>query len=144
MTMSHTNLFETAILSVYFSFKDFERDRKMADKATKTTTVAVTIENFNNIVDTDKPVILDFWAPWCAPCRMLGPILERIAEKYGDKVTVGKINVDEQQELGQHFQIRGIPNVMIAKDKQVLHNLVGVRSEREYVDILDSMINEEG
>lgn len=115
----------------------------MADKAIKTTTVAVTIENFNSIVDTDKPVLLDFWAEWCSPCRMLGPILERIAEKYGDKIIVGKINVDEQQELGQHFQIRGIPNVMIAKDKQILHNLVGVRSEREYIEILDSMLSEE-
>lgn len=116
----------------------------MADKATKTTTVEVTLENFNTIVDTDKPVVLDFWAPWCSPCRMLGPILERVAAKYGEKVIVAKINVDEQQELGQHFQIRGIPNVMIARNKQILHNLVGVRSEREYVEILDSMLNEEG
>ena len=115
----------------------------MAEKAIKTATVAVTLENFNSIVDTDKPVLLDFWAEWCMPCKMLGPILERIAEKYGDRVIVGKINVDEQQELGQHFQIKGIPNVMIAKDKQILHNLVGVRSEREYTEILDSMFSEE-
>lgn len=115
----------------------------MADKATKTTTVAVTIENFNSIVDADKPVLLDFWAEWCAPCRMLGPVLEKLALKYGDKIIVGKVNVDEQQELGQHFQIRGIPNVMIVKDKQILHNLVGVRSEREYIEILDSMLKED-
>ena len=115
----------------------------MADKATKTTTVAVTIENFNSIVDADKPVLLDFWAEWCAPCRMLGPVLERLALKYGDKVIVGKVNVDEQQELGQHFQIKGIPNVMILKDKKILHNLVGVRSEREYVELLDSLVSEE-
>jgi len=115
----------------------------MADKATKTTTVAVTSENFNSIVDTDKPVLLDFWAEWCAPCRMLGPVLEKLALKYGDQIIVGKVNVDEQQELGQHFQIRGIPNVMIVKDKQILHNLVGVRSEREYIEILDSMLKED-
>lgn len=115
----------------------------MADKATKTTTVAVTKENFNSMVDTDKPVLLDFWAEWCSPCRMLGPVLERLALKYDGKVIVGKVNVDEQQELGQHFQIRGIPNVMILKDKQILHNLVGVRSEREYVELLDSLVLEE-
>ncbi len=115
----------------------------MADKITKTTTVAVTSENFNSVVDTDKPVLLDFWAQWCSPCRMLGPILDRVAEKYGDKIIVGKVNVDEQQELGQHFQIRGIPNVLIVKNKQILHNLVGVRSEREYVELLDSLLSEE-
>jgi len=115
----------------------------MADKPTKPTTVAVTLENFNSIVDTDKPVILDFWAEWCAPCRMLGPILEKLSLKYGDKIVVGKVNVDEQQELGQHFQIRSIPNVMIAKDKQILHNLVGVRAEREYIGIIDSMLKED-
>lgn len=110
---------------------------------TKQVTVAVTVENFNNIVDTDKPVLLDFWAEWCMPCRMLGPIVEKLAVKYGDKIVVGKVNVDEQQELGQHFQIRGIPHVMIVKDKQILHNLVGVRSEREYIEILDSLTEEE-
>jgi thioredoxin 1 len=115
----------------------------MAEKAVKTSTVKITLDNFNSVVDTEKPVLMDFWAEWCMPCRMLGPILERLAEKYGDKVIVGKINVDEEQELGQHFQIRGIPNVMIAKDKKILHNLVGVRSEREYAEILDSMLSEE-
>lgn len=110
---------------------------------TKQVAVAVTKENFNNIVDTDKPVLLDFWAEWCMPCRMLGPIVEKLAVKYSDKIVVGKVNVDEQQELGQHFQIKGIPNVIIIKDKQILHNLVGVRSEREYIEILDSMTAEE-
>ncbi len=115
----------------------------MTEKTMKAATVAVTQDNFNSIVDTDKPILLDFWAEWCMPCRMLGPIVEKLAEQYGEKVVVGKVNVDEQQELGQHFQIRGIPNVMVIKDKQILHNLVGVRPEREYVEILDSMITEE-
>lgn len=109
----------------------------------KTTTVEVTKDNFNSLVETDKPVFLDFWAEWCMPCRMLGPIVERLAEKYGDNAIIGKVNVDQQQELGAYFQVRGIPNVMIIKDKEVLHNLVGVRPEREYVEILDSLISQE-
>lgn len=114
----------------------------MSEKVKNAATVEVTKDNFNSIVDTEKPILVDFWAEWCMPCKMLGPIVEKLVEKYGDDIVVGKVNVDQEQELGAYFQVRGIPNVMIIKDKKVVHNLVGVRSEGEYVEILDSMIKE--
>ena len=114
----------------------------MSEKTEKITTVEVTKDNFNELVETEKPVFLDFWAEWCMPCRMLGPIVENLSQKYGDDVVVGKVNVDKEQELGAYFQIRSIPNVMVIKDKKVLHNIVGVRSEGEYTDILDSLLEE--
>jgi len=113
----------------------------MSEKV-KGTALEVTKDNFNSIVETDKPILLDFWAEWCMPCRMLGPIVEKLSGKYGEDVVVGKINVDKEQELGAYFQVRSIPNVMIIKDKKVLHNLVGVRPEGEYTEILDSLVNE--
>lgn len=113
----------------------------MSEKV-KSTTVEVTKDNFNSIVESDKPILLDFWAEWCMPCRMLGPIVEKLAKKYGDDVVVGKVNVDIEQELGGYFQVRSIPNVMIIKDKKVLHNMVGVRPEGDYTEILDSLISE--
>jgi thioredoxin 1 len=114
----------------------------MSEKVKNTATVEVTKDNFNSIVETEKPVLVDFWAEWCMPCKMLGPIVEKLAQKYGNDVVVGKVNVDQEQELGAYFQVRGIPNVMIIKDKKVVHNLVGVRPEGEYVEILDSLIKE--
>ncbi|MBN1624848.1 MAG: thioredoxin [Clostridia bacterium] len=113
----------------------------MSEKV-KSTTVVVTKDNFNSIVESNKPILLDFWAEWCMPCRMLGPIVEKLAEKYGDDVVIGKVNVDVEQELGGYFQVRSIPNVMIIKDKKVLHNMVGVRPEGDYTEILDSLISE--
>jgi thioredoxin 1 len=113
----------------------------MSEKV-KGMTLEVTKDNFNSIVESDKPILLDFWAEWCMPCRMLGPIVEKLAAKYGDDVVVGKVNVDVEQELGAYFQVRSIPNVMIIKDRKVLHNMVGVRPEGDYTEILDSLISE--
>ncbi|MFO7611178.1 MAG: thioredoxin [Clostridia bacterium] len=103
-------------------------------------TKEITKENFNSVVETDKPILIDFWAEWCAPCRMLGPIVEDIAAGYGDKVVIGKVNVDNQRELAQHFGIMGIPSVFILKDKQIVNNLVGVRPKKDYENALDSLL----
>ncbi len=103
-------------------------------------TKEITRENFNSVIETDKPILIDFWAGWCAPCRMLGPAMDELAEKYGDDIIIGKVNVDEQRELAQHFNIRGIPNIIILKDKQIVNNLVGVRPAAEYEKSLDSLL----
>lgn len=100
----------------------------------------ITVENFNDIVNSDKPVFIDFWAEWCGPCKMLGPTVEQLAEKYGDEAIIGKVNVEEQQALAQHFKVSGIPSVFLIKDKKVVDNLVGVRSKAEYEKAIDSLI----
>ena len=81
--------------------------------------------NFEAVVAEGKPVVLDFWATWCGPCRMVSPIIEALAEEYADKVTIGKVNVEEDaDELTQHFGIRNIPTILFLKDGQLVDKLV--------------------
>jgi thioredoxin 1 len=74
---------------------------------------------------SDRPVLVDFWAPWCGPCRVLGPIMEGVAQAHGDKVRVVKVNVDENQTLAQRFGIRGIPTVVVFKDGEAVGSVSG-------------------
>ena len=93
----------------------------------------ITEKNFEELVlNNDKPVLVDFWASWCGPCRAVGPVIDQIAEDYKDKVVVGKINVDEQPSLAQHFSVMSIPTLCIFQDGEVVNRMVGARS---YEDI---------
>jgi thioredoxin 1 len=79
--------------------------------------IEVTDMNFDQeVLQSDKPVVVDFWAPWCGPCRMLAPIFEQLAQQYGDKIKFVKVNVDENPTSAIRFNIRGIPTVMIFKN----------------------------
>ena len=90
--------------------------------------ITITQDNFENeVLKSDKPVLLDFWAPWCGPCRMLSPIIAQIAEKYAGQVKVGKVNVDEEPELASAFQVTGIPMVAVMKEGKVAGTSVGYR-----------------
>ncbi len=85
--------------------------------------------------------MVDFWAPWCAPCLMQGPTVERLAEKYEGKAKIGKMNVDENRGVPERFGIRGIPTLLIFKDGKQVEQFVGVQQERTLVSALDNQIS---
>jgi len=84
-------------------------------------------------------VLIDFWAPWCGPCRMLGPVLDQVADEMGDEAVVGKINIDEEQDLAVKFGVRSIPAIFILKDGEVVESFVGVKDKSTLVNSLKSV-----
>lgn len=96
------------------------------------TELKITRENFENEgMKSDIPVLIDFWAPWCGPCRMMGPIIEQLAEEYEGKAKVGKVNVDEEGELSQAFGVMSIPTIVLVKDGKIVKQAVGARPKAE-------------
>ena len=101
------------------------------------TELKITSENFEHeVLNSDKPVLIDFWAPWCGPCRMLSPSISEIAEEYKDKVKVGKVNVDEEGELATIFRVSSIPMLVVMKNGKVVNSTVGVRPKNQIVGML--------
>lgn len=99
--------------------------------------ITLTAENFQNeVLKSDKPVLVDFWAAWCGPCRMAAPIVEKIAKEYAGKVKVGKVNVDEQPELASAFRIESIPAFMIFRNGKVIDTVIGYQSKERLVQLL--------
>ena len=96
------------------------------------TELKITRENFENeVMKSNIPVLIDFWAPWCGPCRMMGPIIEQLAEEYEGKAKVGKVNVDEEGELSQAFGVMSIPTIVLVKDGKIVKQAVGARPKAE-------------
>lgn len=94
----------------------------------------VTTDTFRkDVIESDKPVVVDFWAEWCGPCKKLAPILEEVAEELDGQVTVAKVNVDEERNLGAMFQIMSIPNVLIFNHGEKVDEFVGLRSKDDIV-----------
>ena len=97
----------------------------------------ITRQNFEQeVMHSDKPVLIDFWAPWCGPCRMLSPTISEIAEEYEGKVKVGKVNVDEEGDLAAMFGVSSIPMLVVVKDGKITNTSVGVRPKRQIVDMI--------
>lgn len=98
--------------------------------------LTVTNQNFEEeILQSEKPVLLDFWASWCGPCRLVSPIVDEIAEERSD-VKVGKVNVDEQQELAAAFKVMSIPTLVVIKDGKIINQSVGARPKEQILAML--------
>ena len=100
----------------------------------------ITDATLDSVLDTDKLVVIDFWAEWCGPCKMIGPIIEEIAEEYKDKVVVGKLNVDENDETTGKYGIRNIPTVLFIKNGKVVDKLVGAGPKTLFTEKIDKLV----
>ena len=101
--------------------------------------VELTRDNFDQIVNNGVTLV-DFWAPWCGPCRMIAPVIEELAQEYDGKATIGKVNTDEQQELAVRFGIRSIPTILFFKDGELVDQMIGAASKDVFASKLDAII----
>lgn len=104
-------------------------------------TIELTRENFQEeVLQSPQPVLVDFWADWCGPCKTLAPVIEELAGEYDDKVKFAKVNIDENQELAAEHGIRAVPTLLLFKDGQVVEQIVGMKSKGELKSELDEYV----
>ena len=101
--------------------------------------IELTSENFDATVNSGVSLV-DFWAPWCGPCRMIAPVIDELAEEFDGKANICKVNTDEQQELAMKFGIRSIPTILLMKDGEVVETMIGASSKQAFADKLNSLL----
>ena len=101
----------------------------------------ITDANFEELVlKSEKPVLVDFWAAWCGPCRMLGPVIDEISNEYSDKANIGKIDIDSNQEYASKYGVRNIPTVLVFHKGEVVGRQVGVAPKNTYIEAIDNLL----
>jgi thioredoxin 1 len=100
----------------------------------------LTRETFDATLASPEPVLVDFWATWCGPCRMIGPVIEELAAEYKGKAKVCKVDVDEQPELAERFQVMTIPTVIVFKNGQIAEKSIGAKSKQAFAQMIDKHI----
>ena len=101
----------------------------------------ITDSNFEEtVLKSDKPVMVDFWAAWCGPCRMVGPIIDELSDEYEGKAVVGKVDIDSNQQYAAQFGVRNIPTVLVFKNCELVDRKVGVSSKNDYAQALENII----
>ncbi|MDR1004368.1 MAG: thioredoxin [Prevotellaceae bacterium] len=100
----------------------------------------ITNSNYEQLLSEGKPLVIDFWAPWCGPCRMVAPIIKELADEYEGKVLIGKCNVDDNDDAAAKFGIRNIPTVLFFKDGKLVDKQVGSTSKSAYIEKIDSLL----
>ena len=95
---------------------------------------------FNELINKDQPVLVDFYADWCGPCQMMAPVLKEVAQEMGDKVKIIKIDVDKNQPIAQQFGVRSIPNIILFKSGKIVANKAGVLTKRDLISMVNSVV----
>ena len=103
-------------------------------------TLEITDSNFNDVISKNKTVLVDFWAEWCGPCRMIGPIIEELANEYKGKAIIGKLDVDSNQESSVKYGVRSIPTILTFKDGEIVDRQVGAVPKETLTNVIDSQL----
>ena len=102
--------------------------------------IEITTQNFDEVISQGKPVLMDFWATWCGPCKRLGPIIEELAAEYDGKAVVGKCDIEENDDLTEKFGIMNVPTVVFLKDGKEVDRVVGLAMKNVYEDKLNALL----
>lgn len=102
--------------------------------------ITITDATFEDLLKSDKPMVIDFWAEWCGPCRMVGPIIEELSSEYDDKVIIGKVDVDNNDEVTSKYGIRNIPTILFIKDGEVVDKQVGAAAKSVFVEKIENLL----
>ena len=114
---------------------------KFANIKSNTMALEITDATFEDVVlKSDKPVVVDFWAAWCGPCRMVGPIIDEVSNEYEGKAVVGKVDVDANQQFAAKYGVRNIPTVLVFKDGEIVNRQVGVSPKKAYTDAIEAVL----